>query len=1001
MKRTLQISLLLFLSFFEIHAQSYTLTRSLPVAEIPTPSTGVTAITTLGDDNSSALQNIGFSFSIYGISYTNFYVGSNGLLSFGTGQSGSYGSALPNSQNFNSITFAGGDLDCRASASPAAVINSFTTGTSPNRILVLNFKNIRTYNTNPNFSNVQVQLYEGTSNIELHITNVQSIPGSIQRTIGICDNVGSNFATQTSINGVTNLNVVNEMIRFNYVAPCPNTITLSSSAPNICPGSTAVLTATASNSAGLQYEWYKSGTLISGTTSNSITLSTKEDYGSYFVKIKDPVSGCTRSTTAQFIGSTFLNNIFLNVSSNNLCLDTPINFLASSNFSGSGVTYAWSGPNSFSSTANSPTVIMSASAEGLYTLSATLAGCGTGTYSRYFKAITPVVTASSSIGSSSICESGTGSVTLFANLNGSNSTNPTSPTTATYAWTGPDGFSSTTRNPVISPLTVSKSGTYTLTVTLSGGCSEVITKKLGLKIVSSPEPNINYSPITGSYCTNDSISLNMYNNTSIGTTGVSYLWTMPDGTTSTLSQPRVKINEGGTFLLTSTFTGGCTGSYTKSITIYPSSSPGIGYPNQSTCVGQNYTFSSYSYPAAFSYNWTGPGGFTATGQTPVINNVSAANAGNYVVVVTSPNCPNTSSATVPLSVAATCPVPVTCNSSIITGNYNGTFRCPSSNTYIRAFISNPTPGTTYSWSGPNGFTANTPEILFNNLQVVSYGIYTCTVTVPFGNCAGTQILTYNLTAFPNNDIKINPVNSITVCEGTNVGNNISSNQSNFEFVEVTGPNGFYASQNTTSSSYFSSISNSITPAQSGTYTVNATLKPSCPTTPNETIAVTTSYTVTVVVRPPTPVITASPASITAGQSSTLSNTNTCSGTLYWQLNSGAGTTKIVTPTTTTSYWAYCNVSTSTIGCSSLGSTRVTVTVNTPCPTNLLLVSTADDYVTGTTTKQANATTGNIMATNKITGSANVTYQAGKSITLNPGFSVNSGTVFKTQFGGCN
>ncbi|TAF00368.1 MAG: hypothetical protein EAZ80_03955 [Runella slithyformis] len=73
----------------------------------------------------------------------------------------------------------------------------------------------------------------------------------------------------------------------------------------------------------------------------------------------------------------------------------------------------------------------------------------------------------------------------------------------------------------------------------------------------------------------------------------------------------------------------------------------------------------------------------------------------------------------------------------------------------------------------------------------------------------------------------------------------------------------------------------------------------------------------------------------------------------------------------------------------------------PCGTIVILQSTADDYSTGTILKQANASTGVITATNKITGNANVTYKSGKSIILEPGFKVDSGTVFKTEFGGCN
>jgi hypothetical protein len=74
----------------------------------------------------------------------------------------------------------------------------------------------------------------------------------------------------------------------------------------------------------------------------------------------------------------------------------------------------------------------------------------------------------------------------------------------------------------------------------------------------------------------------------------------------------------------------------------------------------------------------------------------------------------------------------------------------------------------------------------------------------------------------------------------------------------------------------------------------------------------------------------------------------------------------------------------------------------PCPNSILLSNTGiDDISSGVIIKEANATTGTITATNKITGTANVTYRAGKSITLNAGFKADNGVVFKTEFGGCN
>lgn len=71
-----------------------------------------------------------------------------------------------------------------------------------------------------------------------------------------------------------------------------------------------------------------------------------------------------------------------------------------------------------------------------------------------------------------------------------------------------------------------------------------------------------------------------------------------------------------------------------------------------------------------------------------------------------------------------------------------------------------------------------------------------------------------------------------------------------------------------------------------------------------------------------------------------------------------------------------------------------------CPETLTLQSPTDDLSTGVHVFVTNQSTGQITATNKITGTANLTLQAGKSIVLAPGFKADQGTVFKVEKGGC-
>lgn len=138
--------------------------------------------------------------------------------------------------------------------------------------------------------------------------------------------------------------------------------------------------------------------------------------------------------------------------------------------------------------------------------------------------------------------------------------------------------------------------------------------------------------------------------------------------------------------------------------------------------------------------------------------------------------------------------------------------------------------------------------------------------------------------------------------------------------------------------------------------------------------------------------------IASGTPVTLTLENCVSGSASWDNGLGTGFQKTVSPVITTNYTVTCdNI------CGSVSkSINVTIIPN-PCSIVLILSSTnvpTDDISSGTILKQANSTTGKITATNKITGTANVTYQA-KSIELNEGFKADNGTVFKAEVGGCN
>lgn len=227
---------ILFLAVSESFSQSHSiLTRGLPIAIITGTGTNIG----IGDDFGVKVP-IGFSFSFYGNSYDSLYVNSNGYLAFGYDPN-TLGLLLPDSLAENTIAFAWSDLNITVDST----VNYFTSGIAPNRILVINFKDVPHFATETvNNVIVQIQLKESSNTIEIH--NVINRSDVELHTLGIQGNI-SNVLTQPTLNHVafsgTNA-LINEMIRFSInqtVIPPP---TLSSSASSVCSGTNVTLTAT-------------------------------------------------------------------------------------------------------------------------------------------------------------------------------------------------------------------------------------------------------------------------------------------------------------------------------------------------------------------------------------------------------------------------------------------------------------------------------------------------------------------------------------------------------------------------------------------------------------------------------------------------------------------------------------------------------------------------------------------------------------------------------------
>ncbi len=337
------------------------------------------------------------------------------------------------------------------------------------------------------------------------------------------------------------------------------------------------------------------------------------------------------------------------------------------------------------------------------------------------------------------------SITLQANTNANG---------ASFAWSGPAGFSSNQQNP-----TVSAGGTYTVTITNPlNNCTASATASV---TVNTTPPQASASGGTIS-CTSPTVTLSGNSPTN----DVSWAWTGPAGFSSNQQNP--VVDTAGTYTLVVTNPiNGCTSSATASVsgdTLPPNATAAGGLIS---CAMPTITLDGASATPGASFAWSGPGGFSSNQQDPSVNAV-----GIYLLTVTGPNA---CTATATAEVSGDFDQP----DATATG---GVITCASSTTQISG--SSNTPNVIYSWIGPNQGTYNGPTPTVSNL-----GIYTLIVTAPNG-CTATA----TAEVVPDDDIpQVSAVGGTLTCAVTSVTLQGTSNTPGAT-LEWTGPDGFSSTQ---------------------------------------------------------------------------------------------------------------------------------------------------------------------------------------------------------------
>ncbi len=351
----------------------------------------------------------------------------------------------------------------------------------------------------------------------------------------------------------------------------------------------------------------------------------------------------------------------------------------------------------------------------------------------------------------------------------------------TIAWTGPAGFSSS--DPDISGLLP---GSYSVTITDFNNCQITETEE-----IDNPQSIQISAAITASSCATSSdgaIDITPAG----GSEPYTYAWTGPAGFSSTSQD--ISNRPPGTYSVTVTDANLCSASGTYTINSPGALSATFATVNAS-CFGVpdgSITTTPNGGTAPYSFLWLGPSGFLSTNQ-----NISGLLGGTYSLQIT-----DASGCAGFLMVTITQPPKIN-----ITGSVTQVSCFGGSNGAISIISNGGNPPYTYSWIGPDGYTATT-----KNISGIPAGAYTLTVTDAI-LCSNSRIFTVNQPA----EIAVSATITNVVCAGDSDGGisiSISNGIAPYSF-SWTGPNGF------------TSNSQNISNVSGGTYNLTVTDANTC------------------------------------------------------------------------------------------------------------------------------------------------------------------------------
>ncbi len=930
------------------------------------------------DDTWSDVIDIGFNFCYFGNSFNKVVVGSNGEITFDQSVA-NQPENWPLNQVLPNLTEHPGNTICAAyrdyNPLPGGVIRTYSAGVAPCRRFVIYWSNVTLFSCSTPLSSFQIVLFESTNRIGINIVNSTAcLPWNNGRGLLGIQNAAGNFAVAPPTrNTLTPWTAINESWLFTptaapsfsvswagpngftanglTAAPCPTstsnytatmaycggsvtsavqvvvgnpTVNATASSNTICPPQNATLT----GSGATTYTWVTpSGTFFGPSLVVSPLVNT-----TYTLLGTSGV--CTNSTTIPItIGIPPVLNAF-NLSGT-ICSGSSANAIVTG-----ALNYTWNPGGIVGNIVNlSPAVTTT------YTVTGNSGGCNATTTLVIPVSNGPTMTAVAS--PTAICPGNSATLSATGALS--------------YTW-NPGGVVASSI--VVNPLTTTL---YTVTGINAVGC----TSTLGVNLIVNPIPNLTITPASPSICIGNTANL-------IASGATSYTWN-PGG----LTTAAVLVSP----LVSTTYTiigsnGTCTNSTTSLLTVVPIPTVTASSSTNQICAGSSVNLNGFG---ATTYTWN-PGNLvgSSVNDAPLVTTT-------YTVIGSTATCTNSAQVTVtvnngPVITSVAAPTGICAgNSATLSSSGAVSYTWNPGALPGASIVVNPPVTTVFSVTGENALGCTTTETV--NLTVTPLPLVTAAAapaTICVGQSAtltGNGATTYawnpgnligtNITVSPLVNTQYTVTGSTAGCSAQNTVDVVvlglpvvSASASNQTICagETTTLSGSGASSYTWNPGNLVGTNVNVTPLVSTTYTVIGS-NGSC----------SSSNSIAITVNPlPTILPSASPATICAGASSTLSATGAVSFT--WNPGGLIGSPQTVTPLTTTIYTVS---GTNALGC--INNQTVSLTVN-PIPLVGGAAAPATICVGGTST---------------LTGSGATTY------TWNPGnligTSVNVSPLVTTQY----